>query len=76
MIPNPKISQYGHERDEINDRGRVKEVMDVKGWRRESQNAQDEENMNETEKNDCKMASQAFSLSHIYVIQGLWTVIK
>lgn len=62
MIPNPKISQYSHERD---DRGRVKEVMDVKWWRRERWNAQDEENMNETENNDCKTASQALSLSPI-----------
>lgn len=73
MIPNPKISQYGHE---INDRGRVKEVMDVKGWRRERWNAQDEENMKETETNECKAASQALSLSPIYVIQGWWTVMK
>lgn len=34
MIPKPKISQYGHKRDEINDRGRIEELMDVKGWRR------------------------------------------
>lgn len=25
MIPNPKISQYGHKKDKINDRGRGKE---------------------------------------------------
>lgn len=34
MIPKPKISQYGHKRDEINDRGRIEELMDLKGWRR------------------------------------------
>lgn len=30
----PKMSQYGHERDKINDRGRTDELLDVKGLRR------------------------------------------
>ncbi len=33
-IPRLKISQHGHKKDEINDRGRIDELMDVKGRRR------------------------------------------
>ncbi len=33
-IPRLKISQHGHKKDEINDGGRIDELMDVKGKRR------------------------------------------